>query len=109
MVIEKEPTTRTTHSKEVAEKLQQAAKAIDIPTKVFGGGLLALAALTSGGTDATAFSKSKVKAASLASMELLKFPHFYHQPSDTLDMIEPGSLEIALKILISYLRNESKP
>ncbi|MDD1778824.1 MAG: M28 family metallopeptidase [Candidatus Helarchaeota archaeon] len=109
MVIEKEPTTRTTHSKEVAEKLQQAAKAINIPIQVFGGGLLALAALMSGGTDATAFSKAKVKAASLASMELLKFPYFYHQPSDTLDMIEPGSLEVALKILISYLRNESKP
>jgi hypothetical protein len=108
MIIEKEPTTRTTHSKEVAEKLKQAAKAIDVPIKVFGGGLLALVASLSGGTDATAFSKSKVKAASLASMELMKFPHFYHQPSDRLDMIEPGSLEVALKILISYLKNESK-
>jgi Peptidase family M28 len=108
MVIEKEPTTRTTHSKEVAEKLRQAAKAFNIPIKVFGGGLLGIAALMSGGTDATAFSKSKVKSASLASMELLKFPHFYHQPSDRLDMIEPGSLEVVLKILISYLKNESK-
>jgi len=106
MVIEKEPTTRTAHSKEVAEKLIQASEAIKIPAKGFGGGLLGLLALLSGGTDATAFSKAKVKAASLASMELRKFPYFYHQPSDRPDMIDHGALELALKILISYLENE---
>jgi hypothetical protein len=108
MIIANEPTTRTRHSKEVADKLMQAASEINIPAEVFGGGIMAIAAIFSGGTDATAFSKSKIKTSTLASMELSKFPKFYHQPSDTLDMIEKGSLEMALKVLISYLRNECK-
>jgi hypothetical protein len=107
MIIEKEPTTRTTHSKEIAEKLKRAAEAVNIPAKGFGGGLMSLVASLSGGTDATAFSKAKVKAATLASMELRKFPYFYHQPSDRPDMIERGSLELALKILISYVEHEA--
>lgn len=108
MVIEKEPTTRTTHSKEIAEKLKLAAEAVSIPIKGFGGGLMSLLASLSGGTDATAFSKAKVKAATLASMELKKFPYFYHQPNDRPNMIDRGSLELALKIIISYIENESK-
>lgn len=109
MIIENEPTTRTRHSKEVVEKLEKAAELVEIPINAFGDSILMkIGGLLSGGSDAAAFSKAKIKAATLASMKLSKFPLFYHQPSDTLDMISKGSLELALKVLIGYLVNESK-
>lgn len=106
-VLENEPTTRTRHSKEIVEKVQKAADLVEVPIKKFGAGLLEqIVGQISGGTDAAAFSKAKIKAANISSMEFLKFVQFYHQPSDTLDMIQRGSLELTLKILIGYLLNE---
>jgi len=108
-VIEYEPTTRTKHSKELCEKLVNASKSIGIPSKKFGSGFLEkFIGQISGGTDATAFSKAGIKATNLMSMEIRKFLKFYHQPTDTIDMIDNGALENALKVCIAYLRNESK-
>ncbi|MFX1567647.1 MAG: M28 family peptidase [Promethearchaeota archaeon] len=107
---EKEPTTRTNHNKEVVQKLIKAAELVDIKVNVagLGGGtfLEKLAGLMGGGTDAAAFSKSKIKASSITAMNLLKMVHFYHQESDTLDKIEKGVLENTLKICIGYIMNE---
>ena len=81
---------------------------VNVPINDFGDSIIErIGGLLSGGTDAAAFSKAKIKAASLASMKLSKFPLFYHQTSDTLDMIERGALEIALKVCIGYIINES--
>ncbi len=108
MIFSNEPTTRTRHSAEIVEKMEKAAELVDVPINDFGDSIIEkLGGLLSGGTDAAAFSKAKIKAASLASMKLTKFPLFYHQPSDTLDMIERGSLELALKVCIGYILNES--
>ncbi|MHA1310292.1 MAG: M28 family metallopeptidase [Candidatus Helarchaeota archaeon] len=108
-IFEYEPTTRTRHSKEVVQKILKAAELVEVPIKNFGAGTLEkIVGQISGGTDAAAFSKAKIKAANISSMEFTKFVKFYHQPSDTIDMIQKGSLEKILSILIGYLINESK-
>lgn len=104
-VFENEPTTRTTHSREVCDKLIQAAASAQIDLRKFGNSAVEkFGGLLSGGTDAAAFSKAGIRAANLAAIEYLKFPTFYHQEFDTIDKILPGTLENTLKILISYLK-----
>ncbi|MFX1364831.1 MAG: M28 family metallopeptidase [Promethearchaeota archaeon] len=110
--LDKEPTTRTIHSEEVVQKLNEAAKLVGVKVKVssLGGGsfLENIVGIIGGGTDATAFSKSNIKASSITAINLLKFVHFYHQETDTLDKIEEGALECALKLCLGYLINESQ-
>ena len=103
-IIEYEPTTRTKHSEEVVKKMLKAAEIVGEKAKPFGSTFLQkLVGQISGGTDATAFSKAGIKAANISAMEFKKFPKFYHQPSDTLDKIERGALEITLRTCIGYL------
>ena len=106
--LEYEPTTRTKHSIEVIQKIIKASELAGIEIKQVGAGTAEkILGQISGGSDATAFSKSRVKAASISAMELRKVVKFYHQPTDTLDMIERGSLDDVLKICIAFLINES--
>lgn len=109
---DKEPTTRTIHSEEVVQKLIKAAELVGVKIKVasLGGGsfLEKIVGLIGGGTDATAFSKSNIKASSITALNLLKIVSFYHQETDTPDKIEKGALENTLKICIGYLLSESK-
>ncbi|MFW9968980.1 MAG: M28 family peptidase [Candidatus Odinarchaeota archaeon] len=109
---DKEPTTRTTHSEEVVKKLIKAADFVGVKAKTagLGGGTFIekIVGLLGGGTDAAAFSKSHLKASTITGLNLLKMVQFYHQESDTLDKIEKGVLENALKICIGYLINEKK-
>ncbi|MHA1265423.1 MAG: M28 family metallopeptidase [Candidatus Helarchaeota archaeon] len=108
-ILENEPTTRTRHSKEVVEKIKKAAELVGEPLNTFGESLLSkIFGSLSGGTDAAAFSKAKIKAASIMSMPLTKYPLMYHQPNDKLEQIEPGALEQALKIAIGYLLLEKQ-
>ena len=110
-IIDFEPTTRTKHSDVVVKKIISAAKnsEIKLQTSVLGGSskLEKLLGQITGGTDATAFSKAKIKAANISAMDLKKMLGFYHQPTDTVDKIEKGSLENVLKICISYIIGES--
>ena len=62
--------------------------------------------VNSGGTDATAFSKAGIKAATITAMDLKKMLTLYHQPTDTPDKIEKESLERVLRICLSYVANE---
>jgi hypothetical protein len=109
---DKEPTTRTIHSVEVVQKLIKAAELVDVKANLasLGGGafLGKLAGLMSGGTDAAAFSKSKIKASTITGLSLLQMVQFYHQETDTINKIEQGVLENTLKVCIGYLINESK-
>jgi Zn-dependent M28 family amino/carboxypeptidase len=107
---DKEPTTRTIHSEEVVQKLVNAAELVGVKTHIagLGGGSFVekIAGLMSGGTDAAAFSKSKIKASTITGLSLLQMVNFYHQETDTPDKIEPGVLEKALKICLGYLIKE---
>ena len=107
-IIDNEPSTRTRHSIQVVEKLRNAAKKIhlDLFQESLGGSskLSKILGQIAGGTDATAFSKANVKAASIVAMDLKKMLDFYHQPSDTIDKIERGALEKVLKLCLSYLK-----
>ncbi|MHA1129849.1 MAG: M20/M25/M40 family metallo-hydrolase [Candidatus Helarchaeota archaeon] len=108
-VLESEPTTRTHHSPEVVEKIKHAAELVNEPLNTFGESILVkIFGSLSGGTDAAAFSKAKIKAASIMSMSLKKYPVMYHQPNDKLDQIERGALEQALRVAIGYIINEGK-
>jgi len=109
---DKEPTTRTIHSKEVVQKLIKAAEVVGVEVKIagLGGGsfLEKIIGLLSGGTDAAAFSKSNIKASTITGLNLLKMVQFYHQETDTPDKIEKGVLENTLKICLGYIINEKK-
>jgi len=111
-IIDFEPSTRTKHSDIVIKKIEHAAKSInsDTSSSSLGGSsiLEKIIGQISGGTDATAFSKAGIKAANISAMNLKKMLQFYHQPNDTLDKIEKGSLELVLKILISYIIKENQ-
>ena len=108
-IIQYEPTTRTKHSELVVEKLKKASELVDVKAETFGDGAMEkFIGQISGGTDTTAFSKANIKASNLSSMELKKFINFYHQPTDTLDMIDEGALENALKLCIGYLMVEKQ-
>ena len=107
-----EPTTRTHHSEEVIQKIIKAADYENIKSKVTpmgGEGIIGkLLGKTSGGTDATAFSKSDINACTITTGELLKVSEYWHTPRDTIDKIEKGALENTLKLCIRYIINESK-
>ncbi|MHA1669367.1 MAG: M28 family metallopeptidase [Promethearchaeota archaeon] len=106
-IIDFEPTTRTKHSEEVVKILNNSAKDLGIPISKssLGGSSFVekLIGQVTGGTDATAFSKGGLKAASIVAMDLKKMPKFYHQPTDTLDKIEKGVLERVLKLCINSI------
>lgn len=106
-IIEYEPTTRTRHSPEIVQKINKSADLVDVNIKPFGSGFIEkLIGQISGGTDATAFSKVKIKAATFASMNFSKFLLFYHQPTDNIEIVNKNALTNALKICIGYLINE---
>ena len=109
MVIEYEPTTRTSHSEEIIQKLLKATKSVGIDAKRFGRGKLEkTVGRLSGGSDAAAFSKAKIKAGFLNSADWKNRSSYYHQQGDTPDKIKRGTLDNALKICIAYILNEKK-
>lgn len=107
-----EPTTRTRHSKELIQKIIKSAKKANLKIKLSnmgGNGILGkLIGKMSGGSDATAFSKSYIKACTINGTNFLKTLEIWHTPRDIFDKIESGSLETALKLCIGYLMHESK-
>ena len=106
-IIDFEPSTRTKHSEIVVEKIINAANSSQIKVKAsaLGGSSMIEKVIgqVTGGTDATAFSKAGIKAANISAMDLKQMLGFYHQPTDTVDKIEKGSLENVLQICISYI------
>lgn len=106
-IIDFEPTTRTKHSEYVVKVLTQSAKDLGMPTSKFslGGSSFVekLIGQVTGGTDATAFSKAGLKAATIVAMDLKQMLKFYHQPTDTLDKIEKGVLERVLQLCINSI------
>ncbi len=106
-IINFEPSTRTKHSEIVVNKLIKAAEnaEINIKSSSLGGSgsFEKIFGQITGGTDATAFSKSNVKAANISAMNLKKMLEFYHQPGDTPDKIEKGALENVLKMCLNYI------
>ena len=107
--IEFEPTTKTWHSKEVVEKLVEAAKSVGIEAPKFGAGKLErTVGKLSGGSDAAAFSKAGIKAGFINSADWKTRSSYYHQSGDTPDKIRPGTLESALRICLAFLNNESE-
>jgi len=110
-IIELEPSTRTRHSAEVVKKIESASNlmGIKINKSSLGGdkGFRKIFGQITGGTDATAFSKARIPAANISAMDFGQLIHFYHQPNDTLDKIQKGSLESVLKICLGYVIQEN--
>jgi hypothetical protein len=112
IIFNYEPTTRTYHSEDLIQKILKTAEGLNIKAKVspMGGESLIgkLLGKTSGGTDATAFSKSNIKACTITSADLLKASLYWHTPRDTFDKIEKGALENILTLCEGYIINKSK-
>jgi len=110
-IIDFEPSTRTKHSDVMVRKLKEAAKnaKIKVNESALGGSgkIEKIIGQITGGTDATAFSKAGIKALNISAMNIKEMLQFYHQPTDTIDKIEHGSLEEVLKLSIAYITNES--
>ena len=106
-IIDFEPSTRTKHSEIMVRKLTEAAKSANIKVNesaLGGSGKIdKIFGQITGGTDATAFSKAGIKALNISAMNLKEMLQFYHQPTDTIDKIERGSLEEVLKLCIAYI------
>ncbi|MBN2153563.1 MAG: M28 family peptidase [Candidatus Lokiarchaeota archaeon] len=108
-VIEYEPTTRTLHSKEVVERIMDAAATAGVNAHRFGAGKLERTlGFASGGSDAAAFSKAGIKAASIISRDVVRSTHFYHLRYDTIDNVDPSAMTGALKICLAYLQEEAR-
>jgi hypothetical protein len=108
LIIEFEPTTRTYHSKEIVQKLLNAADSVNVKAKPFGTGRLEkTVGRLSGGSDAAAFSKAGIKAGFINSADWKNRAAYYHQSTDTPDKIQKGTLENALKICIAFIINEN--
>ena len=109
-IIQFEPSTRTRHSPEVVKKIESASNmvGVNINKSSLGGdkGFRKIFGQITGGTDATAFSKAGIPAANISAMDFGKMIHFYHQPNDTLDKIQKGSLESVLKVCLGYVIQE---
>ncbi len=109
MVLAFEPTTRTPHDPRVTGALTAAAERAGVPFRTLGVTLLdRVAGFFSGGTDAAAFSKAKIPASSIMAIDIRKYLNNYHTSRDTPDKIEPGVLEGALKICLTYLEKEGE-
>jgi len=110
-IVDFEPSTRTKHSDVMVRKLKDAAKNANIKVNesALGGSgkIEKIIGQITGGTDATAFSKAGIKALNISAMDIKEMLQFYHQPTDTIDKIGPGSLEAVLKLCIAYVTNES--
>ncbi|MCK4384497.1 MAG: M28 family peptidase, partial [Candidatus Lokiarchaeota archaeon] len=95
----------------MVRKLKEAAKNANIKVNesALGGSgkIEKIIGQITGGTDATAFSKAGIKALNISAMDIKEMLQFYHQPTDTIDKIGPGSLEAVLKLCIAYVTNES--
>ncbi len=109
MVLAFEPTTRTPHDPRVTGALVAAAGQSGVSIRKLGVNMLdRVAGFFSGGTDAAAFSKSRIPASSIMAIDIKKYMNNYHTSRDTPDRIEPGVLEGALKICLTYLETEGK-
>ena len=87
------------NSAEIVEELAQAAAAARVPSRVshfpFAGG----------GTDALPFREKSIRAGCLFGMKIpSQMVQFYHQPSDTFEIINPAALHNAARIALEFIR-----
>jgi len=96
-IISKEPAYMTTHSMELAREFQESSKhgKTELPIRIAGFG----------GTDATFFSKAKLKAISIIGLTPESYPDTWHELFDTPENINEESLEKTLKVTIQYLKD----
>ena len=98
-ILIREKTTGTTHSMKLAEKLRDVAKKIGIDLKLidmpfFGGG-----------TDATSFSRAKIDAVTLSTLEYsFEILNYYHTRRDLPDKINSKALKIAHDIVVEFIK-----
>lgn len=86
-----------------------AARRVGLHVSNFGSKSIdRMAGFFSGGTDAAAFSKVKIPASTFGALDVLKYINNYHTSRDTPDRIEPGTLEGALRICLSFIEHGGK-
>lgn len=97
VVLDKEPGIGTKHDPTIYEPIYNIAKEINPKAKI--------ASLSFGATDAAAFSKKNIPAASLGGLDLgTELAPFYHTRYDTPDVIEKEALGQMAELCVKYLK-----
>ena len=101
VILDKEPGIGTKHDPMIYEPIYEIAHEINSKAKI--------ASLSFGATDAAAFSKKSIPAASLGGLDLGKeLAPFYHTRYDTPDVIEKEALGQMAEICLKYLMKLDK-
>ncbi len=102
-VIEKEKTVRRRHSAEVISLIEEAAKRLGVAMGRF--------VLRFGATDATSFSRLRLKAATILGIDDEEFPAKWHVLEDTPEGIDEACLRTTLNVCIECVNvlEEGRP
>ena len=96
IVLDKEPGIGTKHDPTIYEPIYELAKKINPKAKI--------ATLSFGATDAAAFSKKNIPAASLEGLDLEKeLAPYYHTRYDAPDVVEKEALGQMTELCLKYL------
>jgi len=96
VILDKEPGIGTKHDPMIYEPIYEIAKEINPKAKI--------ASLSFGATDAAAFSKKNIPAASLGGLDLgSELAPYYHTRFDTPDVIEKEALGQMTELCLRYL------
>ena len=96
IITNSEPLAGVSHDKVMNDQLMSAAKDLGIPTR-FGP-------LPFGATDASRFSKMKIKATNINAFDLgAHLPFYYHNRDDTPDVVETEALGQVFDIVVEFI------
>jgi len=97
VIIDKEPGIGTKHDPMIYQPIYEMAREINPKAKI--------ASLSFGATDAAAFSKKSIPAASLGGLDLgSELAPYYHTRFDTPDVIEKEALGQMAELCLKYLK-----
>lgn len=95
LIMNKETLIGAKHNPEICATLLKIAQEQGINAR--------LGALPFGATDAAAFSRKKLPAATISSQDFSRLPEFYHTRLDTPDVVSKDALGQVLQICLQYI------
>lgn len=88
------------HPKDLVAQVQTSFEACGVPGQAFD--------LTIGASDAARFSRKKIPALTIVGIDNKRLDHTYHTRLDTVDQIDPASLDKTLEILQHFINQHDK-
>jgi len=99
-IIDKETMIGVNHNEQLASEVRSSFEGLQLPVKV--------SSLPMGGTDAVPFSMAGIPAVSVIGLDTKSLDPTYHTRLDTLDMIEPQSLQNVKNALVNFVEQTDK-